>query len=96
MSIQLDLDQMREIIVTKISLEQGEAYATIMAGIANAMADVIQTHQNKEDPEVFQCDSAVVDRAAFGGICVPFYSFDEDNPGPVPDLLQGYDDKGWE
>jgi hypothetical protein len=92
MSIQLKIEEMLEIIQLEIDEDAAKIFEDLALHLADSMAEVIR----RELPIHSNCEvgPATSEGTAFGGICVPFRATVEDEP--IPALIEGYDNEGWE
>lgn len=95
MSIQLKLDEMLEIIQVRIDPQMGAAYEKVLCGLADNMAELIVNAVNAKGGFI-EHGYSTMQGVAFAGLCAPFSPMNEEDPGPVPEILEGYDDEGWE
>lgn len=92
MSVQLKIDEMLEIIQLEIDKEVGEVFEKMALHLADSMAKVI--YRNLPAGSNCEVGEATSEGPDFGGICVPFQATVEDEP--IPALIEGYDNEGWE
>ncbi len=90
MSVQLKLDEMLEIIQIHGEPSTAEFYEQMLNDTANRMASYIYGLGGAS----FHFGIASMEGVAFGGLCVPFSSLVDGDP--MPEILEGYDDEGWE